>query len=61
VGLSPEKYLKTDPAFHRPAEPAKLVGSPVKIERTLSWKPQTTFEELVHEMVQAELAAIAPA
>jgi GDPmannose 4,6-dehydratase len=61
VGLSPEKYLKTDPVFHRPAEPAKLVGSPVKIERTLSWKPQTTFEELVHEMVQAELAAIAPA
>lgn len=58
VGLSPEKYLRSDPAFHRPAEPAKLVGSPGKIQRALGWKPRITFEELVREMVEAELAVI---
>jgi len=58
VGLPAQKYLKHDASFERPTEPAKLVGSPEKIRRTLGWEPHKTFEDLVREMVEAELAAL---
>ena len=61
VDLPSEKYVKRDHSFERPAEPAKLVGSSEKIRRTLGWKPRTSFQELVREMVTAELARIAAA
>jgi len=50
--------VKHDPAFDRPAEPARLVGCSGKIRKILGWKPAGTFRELVGEMVEAELAAI---
>jgi GDPmannose 4,6-dehydratase len=56
VNLSPEKYVKRNPAFDRPAEPARLVGLPEKAKAALGWKPSGTFTELVREMVEAELA-----
>ncbi len=59
VKLAPEKYLRRSEALTRPAEPTQLVGSPEKIQRELGWAPRTTFEELVSEMVQAELAELA--
>src|SRR6266568_4918834 len=55
VDLPWQKYVKHDPAFERPAEPARLVGCPDKIRKELGWKPGGTFRELVHEMVKAEL------
>ncbi|MBA3543888.1 MAG: GDP-mannose 4,6-dehydratase [Chthoniobacterales bacterium] len=58
VDLPAEKFVKRDPSFERPSEPAKLVGSSEKIQRTLGWKPRTTFARLVREMVEAELAAL---
>jgi GDPmannose 4,6-dehydratase len=58
VNLPPEKYLKHNPAFDRPADPVRLVGSPEKIKAELGWKPQGSFADLVREMVEAELAAI---
>jgi len=58
VNLSPEKYVKHNPAFDRPADPARLVGSPAKIKAELGWKPNGSFNDLVREMVEAELAAI---
>jgi len=58
VDLSPEKYVKHNPAFDRPADPARLVGSPAKIKADLGWKPRGSFNDLVREMVEAELAAI---
>jgi GDPmannose 4,6-dehydratase len=57
VNLPSEKYVKRNPAFDRPADPAKLVGSPAKIEAELGWKPSGSFDDLVREMVEAELAA----
>ena len=50
--------MKDDPAFDRPAEPARLTGCADKIRKKLGWKPVGTFRELVSEMVAAELAAI---
>ena len=58
VKLPSEKYVKHNPAFDRPADPAQLVGSPEKIRRELGWRPGGSFADLVREMVEAELAAI---
>jgi GDPmannose 4,6-dehydratase len=58
VNLPSEKYVKHNPAFDRPADPARLVGSPEKIRRELGWRPGGSFADLVREMVEAELAAI---
>ena len=57
VNLPPDKYVKRDPAFDRPADPTRLVGSPEKIKAALGWRPSGTFNDLVREMVEAELAA----
>lgn len=56
VDLPWEKYVKRDPAFDRPADPTRLVGSPEKMKR-IGWEPRGTFKDLVREMVEAELAA----
>jgi GDPmannose 4,6-dehydratase len=58
VNLLPEKYIRRNAAFDRPADPARLVGSPAKAKAALGWKPGGTFNDLVREMVEAELAAI---
>jgi GDPmannose 4,6-dehydratase len=58
VRLEWQQYVKHDPAFDRPTEPVRLVGSPEKAQRVLGWRATSTFEDLVREMVQAELAAI---
>jgi GDPmannose 4,6-dehydratase len=58
VDLPWEKYVKHNPAFDRPTDPARLVGLPAKIKAELGWEPQGSFADLVREMVEAELAAI---
>ena len=58
VKLPSEKYVKHNPAFDRPADPARLVGSSEKIRSELGWRPSGSFADLVREMVEAELAAI---
>jgi GDPmannose 4,6-dehydratase len=58
VNLPSAKYVKHNPAFERPADPAHLVGSPEKIKVELGWQPRGSFTDLVREMVEAELAAI---
>jgi GDPmannose 4,6-dehydratase len=58
VGLPWEKYVTHDSSFDRPAEPERLMGCADKIRKTLGWKPTGTFEELVREMVEAEVEKI---
>jgi len=58
VDLPWKKYVKQDPAFDRPIEPTRLVGCADKIHKTLGWKPSGNFEQLVREMVEAELKAL---
>jgi len=55
VGLNYEDHLVQDPAYMRPAEVEQLVGNPAKAKQKLGWETQTSFEELVHIMVEAEL------
>lgn len=56
AGLSWQKHVRHDPAFDRPTDPTRLVGSPKKIQTILGWRPQTSFDALVREMVEAEMA-----
>jgi GDPmannose 4,6-dehydratase len=58
VDLPWDKYVRHDPSFDRPTEPTRLVGCADKIHETLGWKPTGTFQQLVREMVEAEIAAI---
>ncbi|HUE75451.1 MAG TPA: GDP-mannose 4,6-dehydratase, partial [Chloroflexota bacterium] len=49
-------FVKVDPRFYRPAEDVPLVADPRKARATLGWQPSVSFEELVREMVDADLA-----
>jgi GDPmannose 4,6-dehydratase len=44
-----------DPAYFRPTEVETLLGDPTKARKKLGWSPQTTFTELVEEMVIHDL------
>src|SRR5919107_1548494 len=56
VGLNYEDYVKVDPAFLRPAEVDVLVGNPAKAKAKLGWEATTSLEEMIAEMVEADLA-----
>jgi GDPmannose 4,6-dehydratase len=43
-----------DKKYFRPAEVEQLLGDSSKAKRLLGWKPNITFKELVHEMVESE-------
>jgi len=58
VGLDWEQHVVIDEAFFRPAEVDLLVGDATKAERVLGWKPETTFEDLVTMMVDADIDLI---
>jgi len=55
VGLNYEDYVKVDPAFLRPAEVDVLVGNPAKAKAKLGWEATTSLEEMIAEMVEADL------
>ncbi len=50
--------VRVDPSYFRPAEVDLLLGDPSKARRELGWEPEVSFIELVHMMVDADLAAI---
>jgi GDPmannose 4,6-dehydratase len=55
VGLDPERYVKSDPQFLRPAEVDRLVGDASKAKRVLGWEPKHSFTSLIEMMVEADL------
>ena len=58
VGLDYRDYVKTDSKLFRPAEVAALQGDANKAEESLGWRPTKTFQNLVIEMVEHDLAQI---
>jgi GDPmannose 4,6-dehydratase len=56
VGLNPEDYVRIDQSFFRPAEVDVLLGNPAKAKRVLGWEAETTMEDMIREMVEADLA-----
>jgi GDPmannose 4,6-dehydratase len=56
AGLDPYRYLVEDPALLRPTEIYTLVGDSSKARDVLGWSNTVSFENLIREMVQADLA-----
>ena len=55
ANLDWEKYVVVDPAFFRPAEVEYLLGDPTDTFSELNWHPKVSFDELVKEMVEADM------
>jgi GDPmannose 4,6-dehydratase len=58
LGLDYREYVIQDPIYVRPAEVELLVGNPTKAKQKLGWETETSFDELVRIMVEAELRYI---
>jgi GDPmannose 4,6-dehydratase len=58
VGLDYSDYVVMDERYMRPAEVDLLVGDPSKARKQLGWRPETTFEQLVRMMVDADMALL---
>ncbi|MYN11386.1 GDP-mannose 4,6-dehydratase [Pseudoduganella aquatica] len=50
--------VRVDPALYRPTEVETLLGDAGKAHRELGWAPRVGFQQLVAEMMQADLAAV---
>jgi len=48
--------VRVDPRYFRPAEVEALLGDASKIRAELGWAPEISFEALVREMVESDLA-----
>lgn len=53
--VSGDILIHVDPAYFRPTEVESLLGDPTKAREKLGWKPRTTFDQLVKEMVAHDL------
>lgn len=58
VNLDMEQYVVIDPAFYRPAEVEVLLGNPEKAKRKLGWEPEINLEDMIKEMVDADLSRL---
>jgi GDPmannose 4,6-dehydratase len=52
-----QAIVRVDPRYFRPTEVETLLGDPSKAHAKLGWKPKTSFDQLVKEMVESDLAA----
>ncbi len=50
--------VKVDRRYFRPTELFSLTGDYSKARKELGWKPKTSFEELIKEMFESDLAEI---
>jgi GDPmannose 4,6-dehydratase len=58
VDLDWQAHVRLDESLVRPAEPVPLVGDPSRARQRLGWEPEHSFEDLVGEMVAADLALL---
>ena len=56
AGLDAEEHVTTRSDLMRPAEVDVLLGDAGKAEQVLGWRPETSLEDMVAEMVDADLA-----
>ena len=43
--------VRVDPSYYRPAEVETLLGDPSQAHKKLDWKPKTSLEEMIGEML----------
>jgi len=54
-GATGRTLIHVDPRYFRPTEVETLLGDPTKAKQKLGWTAEVTFEQLVAEMVSADL------
>ncbi len=59
VGLEADDYVRNDERLVRRSERTPPVGDPSLARERLGWEPETSFDEMIEEMVQADLAELA--
>jgi GDPmannose 4,6-dehydratase len=50
-----DSVVRIDSRYFRPTEVESLLGDPTKARQKLGWSAEVTFEELVAEMIEADL------
>jgi len=50
-----DTVIEIDPRYFRPTEVENLLGNPEKAKQVLGWKPETSFHDLIKEMVQKDV------
>jgi GDPmannose 4,6-dehydratase len=50
-----QQYVEVDPHYFRPTEVDYLMGDYSKAHAAFGWKPKTSFHQLVHLMVDADI------
>ncbi len=56
AGLNAEDHVTTRSDLIRPAEVDVLLGDSSKAQQVLGWRPETSLEAMIGEMVEADLA-----
>ena len=58
AGLDWQEHVVTDDRFLRPTEIAASRGDYTKARTELGWAPETSFEDLIHMMVDADIRRV---
>jgi GDPmannose 4,6-dehydratase len=58
AGVPLDQHLIIDPKLFRPSEVDVLLGDARKAEQVLGWKPETSLEDMIVEMVDADIARL---
>jgi len=58
AGIEPDGRLRVDASLVRAQERHPVIGDPRRARERLGWHARTSFEELVAQMVEADLAAL---
>ena len=58
AGLDLDEHLVIDPGLFRPAEVDVLLGDASKAKAKLGWSPTVTLDEMICEMVDADLVRL---
>lgn len=61
VGLDPADHVRVDETLVRPSERTPPVGDISRARERLGWEPETSFEAMIEEMVQADLEELGAA
>lgn len=58
VGLKADDHIVIDEKYFRPAEGEILLGNPAKAREKLGWEAETSLEDMICEMVDADLERV---
>lgn len=50
-----KEVVRVDPEYHRPTEVDLLIGDATKCKEVLNWTPKHTLQELVNDMMEADM------